>query len=233
MIHREYSSSYVAKFIIEKKRMLVENANRAVGSGFITPENLEPNPKNPTIASFFRNIGLSDRLGSGVRKIFKYSKIYSGREPEFIDGDVFRIIVPLDEEYSFDMESATKITQGTIQANEQGHMMSLSAIESDKTAIENDELAIESDKSVIESDKPAIENEKSAIKNDKPAIEKVDRNSIILHYLEQNEKGKNSDFAKLLGLSSPRVREILQSLVDENLIEKHGKNRYTYYTIKR
>ena len=226
LIHREYSSSYVAKFIIEKKRMLVENANRAVGSGFITPENLEPNPKNPTIASFFRNIGLSDRLGSGVRKIFKYSKIYSGGEPEFIDGDVFRIIVPLDDEYSFDMESTTKITQGTTQANEQGHRISLSAIESDKPAIEND-------KSAIESDEPAIESDKSAIESNKPAIEKVDRNSIILHYLEQNEKGKNSDFAKLLGLSSPRVREILQSLVDENLIEKHGKNRYTYYTIKR
>ena len=93
--------------------------------------------------------------------------------------------------------------------------------------------AIESDKSAIESDKSVMENDKSVIESDKPAIEKVDRNSIILHYLKQNEKGKNSDFARLLGLSSPRVREILQSLVDENLIEKHGKNRYTYYTIKR
>ena len=27
---------------------------------------------------------------------------YSGKEPEFVEGDVFRIIVPLDEEYSFD-----------------------------------------------------------------------------------------------------------------------------------
>jgi len=55
------------------------------------------------------------------------------------------------------------------------------------SAIESDKSAIESDKSVIESDKPA------AIKRDKLAIEKVDRNSIILHYLEQNEKGKSSD----------------------------------------
>jgi ATP-dependent DNA helicase RecG len=34
--------------------------------------------------------------------LFKYSKYYSGQEPEFIEGDVFRIIVPLDEEYSYD-----------------------------------------------------------------------------------------------------------------------------------
>lgn len=34
--------------------------------------------------------------------LFKYSKYYSGQEPEFIEGDVFRIIVPLVEEYSYD-----------------------------------------------------------------------------------------------------------------------------------
>ena len=83
--------------------MYTENANRAVKNGFITPENLEPNPKNPLIASFFRNIGRADRLGSGVHKLFKYTKLYSGKDPVFQEGDVFRIIVPLDENYSFDM----------------------------------------------------------------------------------------------------------------------------------
>ena len=87
---------------IEKDRMYTENANRSSGDGIITPDNMEPNPKNPIIASFFRNIGWSDRLGSGVRNIFKYSKYYSGEEPEFVEGDVFRIIMPLNEDYSYD-----------------------------------------------------------------------------------------------------------------------------------
>ena len=95
-------SAYTAKFVIEKDKMYTENANRSSGDGVITPDNMEPNPKNPIIASFFRNIGWSDRLGSGVRNTFKYSKYYSGEEPEFIEGDVFRIIVPLNEEYSYD-----------------------------------------------------------------------------------------------------------------------------------
>lgn len=94
LIHREYTSSYQAKFVIEKERMYVENANRASQHAIITPDNLEPNPKNPIIASFFRNIGYADQLGSGVRNLYKYSKYYSGKEPEFIEGDVFRIIVP-------------------------------------------------------------------------------------------------------------------------------------------
>lgn len=65
-------------------------------------ENLEPNPKNPIISSFFRNIGRADRLGSGVRNLYKYSKYYSGEEPIFTEDDVFRIIVPLNDAYSFD-----------------------------------------------------------------------------------------------------------------------------------
>lgn len=99
LIHREYTSSYQAKFVIEKERMYVENANRASQDAAITPDNMEPSPKNPIIASFFRNIGYADQLGSGVRNLFKYSKFYSGKDPEFIEGDVFRITVPLNDGY--------------------------------------------------------------------------------------------------------------------------------------
>lgn len=60
LMHREFTSSYTAKFVIEKNRMYVENANRAAREGMITVENLEPNPKNPIIAAFFRNIGYAD-----------------------------------------------------------------------------------------------------------------------------------------------------------------------------
>ena len=88
--------------MIERERMYVENANRATKEGFITVDNLEPNPKNPIITAFFRNIGYADQLGSGVRKLFKYSKYYSGKDPQFVEDDIFRIIVPLDDEYSFD-----------------------------------------------------------------------------------------------------------------------------------
>jgi ATP-dependent DNA helicase RecG len=104
LIHREFTSSYIAQFVIEKNRMYTANANRAETGDVITPENLKPNPKNPIIAAFFRNIGLADELGSGVRNLYRYGKLYSGQEPQLIDGDVFRIIVPLDDEYSFDAQ---------------------------------------------------------------------------------------------------------------------------------
>ena len=109
LMHREYSSSFQAKFVIEQDRMYVENANRARFNGPITLRNLEPFPKNPLIASFFRNIGYSEKLGSGTRKMFKYGRLYSGVDPEFIEDDVFRIIQPLNENYSFDAELANGV----------------------------------------------------------------------------------------------------------------------------
>jgi ATP-dependent DNA helicase RecG len=93
----------------------------------ITPNNLEPNPKNPIISNFFRNIGYADKLGSGVRNLFKYSKFYSGKDPIFEEKDVFKITVPLDDEFFYKTESKnsknnlieiTQAPQKTTQANE-------------------------------------------------------------------------------------------------------------------
>ena len=114
LIHREYTSSYQAKFVIEKDRIYTENANRASQEAVLTPDNITPNPKNPIIAAFFRNIGYADQLGSGVRNLFKYSKYYSGKEPQFVEGDVFKIVVPLDEKFT-----GENPTQSTAQSTTQ------------------------------------------------------------------------------------------------------------------
>jgi len=110
LMHREYKSSYRAKFIIEKDRMFTENANRASSADMITPDNLEPDSKNPIIAAFFRNIGYADELGSGTRNLYRYTRAYSGKGPQMIEGDVFRTFVPLDDSYSFDAMTRDKIT---------------------------------------------------------------------------------------------------------------------------
>ena len=120
LMHREYTSGFQARFVIEKDKMFVENANRAKKDGLITPENVIPYPKNPIIANFFRNIGYSDKLGSGVRKLFMYSEKYSGADPVFDESDVFRIIVPLNDEFSWDagnIPSSSEISPANIPSS--------------------------------------------------------------------------------------------------------------------
>lgn len=95
LAHRDYSSAYVAKFVIERQQMYTENASKAHGTGILDLTTFEPFPKNPAISKVFRETSLADELGSGMRNTYKYTQLYSGGTPEFIEGDVFRTNVPL------------------------------------------------------------------------------------------------------------------------------------------
>jgi ATP-dependent DNA helicase RecG len=39
-----------------------------------------------------------NELGSGVKNLFKYSKVYSGQDPQLIEGDIFKTIIPLSKQ---------------------------------------------------------------------------------------------------------------------------------------
>ncbi len=97
LMHRDFSSAYVAKLVIERDRLYTENASLSRGQGTLNPAALEPSAKNPPIAKVFREIGLTDEPGSGIRNTYRYTEMYSGGEPRFVEGDVFRVMIPLSE----------------------------------------------------------------------------------------------------------------------------------------
>lgn len=97
LVHREFGSAFPAKLIIEKDRLYTENWNRTQRVGKIELLDFTPYPKNPILSKFFVNIGYADALGSGVRNLYKFTKIYSGGEPDFEEGDVFKLTVPLEK----------------------------------------------------------------------------------------------------------------------------------------
>ena len=94
--HRDFSSGFVAKLIIERDRIYTENSNQPHGFGRLKLDTLQPFSKNPPISKVFREIGLADELGSGMRNTYKYTKLYSGGTPDFEEGDVFRATIPLN-----------------------------------------------------------------------------------------------------------------------------------------
>lgn len=109
LIHREYCNPFPAKIIIEKDRIYAENSNKSHGHGLINPENFSPFPKNPVIAGVFKEIGNADELGSGVRNLVNYTKIYSNSTPQLIEGDIFKIIIPLTEQAT--QQATQQVTQ--------------------------------------------------------------------------------------------------------------------------
>ena len=95
LIHREYMNAFPAKIIIEKDKVYSENSNKPHGFGLIDVNNFSPFPKNPVIARVFKEIGFADELGSGIRNITKYIRYYSKGVPQLIEGDIFKIIIPI------------------------------------------------------------------------------------------------------------------------------------------
>ena len=96
LMHREFSNPSIARLIITKNCIYTENANKARQIGFIDINNYIPYPKNPIIAKFFKEIGYADELGSGIKKITKYTNIYSGGKPEFKEDDIFKVSIPIN-----------------------------------------------------------------------------------------------------------------------------------------
>ncbi|MFZ5573015.1 MAG: Fic family protein [Thermodesulfobacteriota bacterium] len=97
LIHREYASGVPARLIIEYGKVTTFNANRPNGFGVLNPENFTPYPKNPVLGAFFREIDRADELGSGMRKMMMYGKRYGGKDPQLIEGDLFRMIIQVPE----------------------------------------------------------------------------------------------------------------------------------------
>lgn len=131
LMHRDFSSGYVPKLVIERDKITTENANLAHGHGNLNLKTFRPFAKNPPIAKVFREIGLADELGSGMRNSYKYTKMYSGGEPIFTEADVFTTVIPLSEAAT---ATVGPTTQGTTQAATQGTMQA-ELSERDKTLV--------------------------------------------------------------------------------------------------
>ncbi len=99
--------------MITKSAVVTENANVPNGEGPINMNNFKPFPKNPVIVKFFMQMGRFDELGSGILNINKYCKTYSGQDhPEFIEGPVFKTIIPIDENLIADGATSEKVAIG-------------------------------------------------------------------------------------------------------------------------
>jgi ATP-dependent DNA helicase RecG len=198
LMHREFTSSRTARFIIEKDRMFTENANRAVGAGLITPDNLQPESKNPIIAAFFRNIWLADELGSGAMRLHRYVPRYSGKPPELIEGDVFRIIVPLDDSYSLDAESVN------VRTNH---------------ADARDESGIDKSK---QSDKGQLKGNGCTLTC---TINCTITEKAILEHLRQNPTATQAGIADVVGKSLRTIKADMAALQGKGLLEREGAKK--------
>ena len=62
LIHREFTHSFPAKFLIFSDKVVTENWTKPSGQNPVTLETLETHPKNPMIARVFKKLGWNDEI---------------------------------------------------------------------------------------------------------------------------------------------------------------------------
>lgn len=119
LAHRDYSSGFPSKMIIDDEKIVIENSNLSHGIGPLDLQKFEPFPKNPSISKVFREIGLADELGSGMRNTYKYTQLYSKEQPLFEEGNTFKTIIPL-KKIATKRVGGENVAQGDAQGVAQG-----------------------------------------------------------------------------------------------------------------
>lgn len=112
LVHRDFSSAFPAKLIIEKDWLKTENWCRPRRHGNILQDEFSPYPKNPLIANFFTTMGRSETIGSGVKNLYQLTPIYSdGGTPVLFEDDVFKIEIPLNKTAANEQKTKTELTE--------------------------------------------------------------------------------------------------------------------------
>lgn len=126
LAHRDYSSAYSAKLVIENDKIYTENSNLPHGHGELQLNKFKAFPKNPAISKVFREIGYADELGSGMRNTNKYTKLYSGGTPTFIEDNIFQITIPIDNVANLKVgpTAAEIITRNVVDNQKMSDMLS-------------------------------------------------------------------------------------------------------------
>lgn len=206
LVHREYSSAYPAKLIITRDKLYTENWNRSTKFGRLTPDNFTPYPKNPIIAKFFMELGMADTLGSGVRNLYKFSKIYSGTEPILEEGDVFKTTVLLDDV----QKKKNREVDGEINGD---------------TFTENTETSQKIIKTV---EKNCGENPNTVEKNCGESSDTVKK---LLSAMCENPFVTQQQLMQITGLSRRGVEWQLKHLKEKNIIRRVGADKGGHWEI--
>lgn len=229
LAHRDYASAYPAKMVIEHDRIYTENANLSHGSGILNLDTFEPFPKNPPISKVFREIGLADELGSGMRNTYKYTEMYSGGEPRFEEGNIFRITIPLSEVATAKVGpgSSIYIKEASERFGANKQRLSKKSGNDAMKETRNDAIHEATNEVVNEAKGLADENGQNKLIKTHPLELK------IIKAIQKNPFITRKELAKRLQTSESTIYRALENMKTRGVLERAGSNKSGYWSILR
>lgn len=258
--HRDYS-------ILQMVRLAIEDEGLSISSpgGFIEGVNLnnllsvEPHGRNQALADALKRIGLAERTGRGIDRIFEGSIIYGRPLPDYSESTE-RYVKLFIQRAEPDLEFARMISN---EENRMGRMLPinslliLSALQTQRRASvheladiihisvartrANIERLLESGlveatgngkaRVYILSAKVYREQDNSAGYVRQTGIDKLKYDELVLKLAKQQEYITRDNVSELLNISNSQAYRILKKLADKGKLVLLGKGRSSRYKI--
>lgn len=261
--HRDYSMVGSVRLAITDEGMTISNPG-----GFIEGVNLknlltvEPHGRNQTLANSLKRIGLAERTGRGIDRIFEGSIVYGRPWPDYSES-TSTVVKVFIQRAKPDIPFIKMIYEA---GNRNGKSLSINSLMilslikfehkvdlhrimekinlSDSRAkaaiyklVEEgliEETGGTKNKNYILSRNIYKENDNVIGYVRQTGIDLIRNEEMILKLADETQKGiSREDVVQLLNITSDKAYRVLKKMVDENKLQRVGNNRGTKYIIKK
>ncbi|MEZ2743798.1 ATP-binding protein [Halopseudomonas bauzanensis] len=260
LIHRDYHRLGAVHVRLEDEALVVSNPGGLVDG--VTLANLlvtEPRPRNPALADAMKRIGVVERSGRGVDKIFRGMLKFGRPAPDYSYTTAQSVVLRLPTTEA-DLEFRRLVVEHERATNNElpiDSLIALAALRSTKR-VTADELATQiqrdtaSAKRTLEalSEAGLVEAHGSTrarsytlsaslyqAVGDKAAYTRqagfssIQNEQMVLNFVRQHRQIKRADVMELCRLSTDQAAKLLKKMKDNGAIVQHGKNRGAVYTL--
>lgn len=260
LVHRDYHGRGAVHVRLEDDALVVSNPGGLVDG--VTLSNLlvtEPRPRNPALADAMKRIGVVERSGRGVDKIFRGMLKFGRPAPDYSYTTAQSVVLRLPTAGA-DLDFRRLVVEHERATNAElpiDSLIALAALRASKR-VTADELAVQ-----IQRDTASAKRTLEALTEaglveahgatrgrsytlsaslyqavgDKAAYTRqagfapIQHEQMVLNYVQQHGQIKRAEVMELCRISTDQAAKLLKKLKDKGAIVQSGKNRGASYTI--
>lgn len=261
LVHRDYHRLGAVHVRLDDHGLTVSNPGGLVEG--VTLRNLlttAPRPRNPALADAMKRIGIVERSGRGVDKIYRGMLRFGRPEPDYNDTDASSVILRLatvqaDETFlQLVVEQEGRLNGGMLPIDS---LIALAALREHKR-LDADELAQHIQRDTTRSRRTLEQLVEAGLieahgngrsrtytlsaqvyqaKGEKLAytrqvgFSQVQHPEMVLNYVRQHKQIKRADVMELCHLTENQAAKLLKRLKDDGRLAQSGERRWSFYTL--
>jgi ATP-dependent DNA helicase RecG len=259
LVHRDYARTGAVHVRIDDDGLTISNPGGFVEG--VTLQNFlvtKPRTRNLRLAAIAKYIGLAERKGQGIDRIFERLLRYGGTIPDYSRSDTSSVVLRIS-----DAEADLHFLEFILRQEEKsGHPMPLdslivlSGLRQEHRLTTKDLASFiqkteRETRAVLEKlteaglvdahgtgrgraytlSEKIYSNVGQKVKHvRRTGFDPIRQEQVILSYLDKHGSIKTGDVVELCRLSPPQAYRILIKMKEKGMLEQHGKNRYSVYT---